>query len=119
MARTQLCTRCRSLDFRALTPEEKGRSFDLTYVLHSDKASFVQSLDAKCQFCHLVRGQLGQLEVPSPVCDQLNAFVVLRLRMAKEVYNVPTASTTNPRVMFIASRLGNGCLRAIPDLPGE
>ncbi|KAI3329016.1 HET-domain-containing protein [Xylariaceae sp. AK1471] len=99
-----LCERCNELKFRPLLARDKKSGY---YILHHNRQSYSRSLAKQCALCTLVSSQLGEIELRDDVCEDLEAFMVLKRRW-------PTAGTgaasANPFPVNVHSRLGFGTL---------
>lgn len=111
------CHQCRTLSFREPEheiPSLRGVS-TLFHILHRTKESWLQSISSGCHLCTLVRGQVYNSDVSSPICDALGAFVVLAItvRRGGDLANDPHLTVK------IISKLGNSGLKRIENVGGE
>ncbi|KAK8029318.1 hypothetical protein PG991_006374 [Apiospora marii] len=86
------------------------------HVLHRTRSSFLASIDWGCNFCILLRSQLGLTEVDRNLVDGLEAYVALRLKISDEADE--DTDFKQPWSIAIISRLGNAVLDVIGGIPG-
>ena len=86
------------------------------YALHETLSSFQASIDEKCDFCILVRAQLGDTEVENSLLDGLEAYVALRLLVSD--YEDDDSQYEQAWSITIVSSLGNAALDVISRVPG-
>lgn len=115
------CDQCRTLTFRKPDADiglvgTSGDGGRLVCILHRTKESWLRSIADGCHFCTLVKGQVYTYEVPSRVCDVLEAYVLLVVAVFGRPREAPKLTT---RTVHIISRLGNASLTEIEHLPGR
>ncbi|KAI0450907.1 heterokaryon incompatibility protein-domain-containing protein [Xylaria acuta] len=106
-----LCKRCETVDFQPLLAHDQKSGF---YILHHSQVSYSRSLAGRCALCTLVSSQLGEIELEDDVCNQLEAFMVLKRRCPSASSSV-TGANTFP--VSIHSRRGFVTLSVIDTLP--
>ncbi|KAK8059216.1 HET-domain-containing protein [Apiospora saccharicola] len=80
------------------------------------QSSFLSSISQGCDFCSLVKAQLGATEIKSDLLEELQAYVVLRLRVLDDE-NEGAGFGTPPWSITVISGLGNAPLSVINDIP--
>ncbi|KAI0441192.1 heterokaryon incompatibility protein-domain-containing protein [Xylaria telfairii] len=106
-----LCNRCETVNFQPLLARDQKSGF---YILHHSQASYSHALAKRCALCTLISSQLGDVELKDDVCDQLEAFMVLKRRWPPASDSVAGA---NMLPVSIHSRLGFATLSVIDTLP--
>lgn len=114
------CDQCRTLSFKRPDADigsvgALGDGGRLVHVLHRTKGSWLRSIADGCHFCSLVKGQVYTCEVPSRVCDILEAYVILVVAVFPQPLESIKVTT---RTVQIISRLGNASFTEIDHLPG-
>lgn len=109
-----LCQSCLGIHFHR--PHQVFEPHSYFHVLHRTRSSFLSSIDGGCNFCILVRSQLGLTEVEDNLVNVLQAYVALRLRILDEADE--GTDCEQPWSINIISRLGNVVLDVIGDIPG-
>ncbi|KAM7208361.1 Heterokaryon incompatibility protein (HET) domain containing protein [Naviculisporaceae sp. PSN 640] len=106
------CDRCRILSFRKPEGHIPSLGSKLVHILHRTKESWLQSISAGCHLCTLVRGQVYNSLISSPVCDAVGAYVVLAINVWPGVDPAQDQRLT----VGIISKLGISSLHRIEDL---
>ncbi len=108
-----LCEACNTINFQPLLTHDKVSVY---HVLHQTRSSYSRSIGQRCSLCSLISSQLGNAEIKDDICEQLNAFMVLKCRRIAKGHG---GETKKLRSVGVLSTLGFVSLTAIDPLPGR